>query len=61
MDETDVFAREAAAVELKAIEQGIARIAKSRDEIHTTLSPDPARARRRNSLMQDGFIRPPPP
>src|SRR5947199_2627732 len=33
MDEIDVFAREAAAVGMKAIEQGLARVKKSRDEL----------------------------
>ena len=62
MDETDVFAREAAAVGMKAIEQGIARIRKSRDEIHDNALAMIRRAHEETKfLMQDGFIRPPPP
>src|SRR5207247_6052439 len=34
MEEIDVFAREAAAVGMKAIEQGIARVRKTRNELY---------------------------
>ena len=62
MDEIEVFAREAAAVGMKAIEQGIARVQKSRNEIYDNALALIRRAREQTqSLMQDGFIRPPPP
>jgi len=62
MDEIDVFAREAAAVGMKAIEQGIARVRKGRNEIYENALALIRRAREQTqSLMQDGFIRPPPP
>lgn len=62
MDEIDVFAREAAAVGMKAIEQGIARVRKSRNEIYENALALIRRAREQTQfLMQDGFIRPPPP
>src|SRR5207244_854455 len=62
MDEIDVFAREAAAVGMKAIEQGLARVKKSRDELLENALSLIRRARdQTQSLMQDGFIRPPPP
>jgi len=62
MDEIEVFAREAAAVGMKAIEQGIARVQKSRNEIYDNALALIRRAREQTQmLMQDGFIRPPPP
>src|SRR5205809_3808654 len=62
MDEIDVFAREATAVALKAMEQGIAREAKTRDALYQGALEMIRRAREETkSLMQDGFIRPPPP
>jgi len=62
MEEIDVFAREAAAVGRKAIDQGIARVKKSRDEILEGALAMIRRAREETQfLMQDGFIRPPPP
>ncbi|MGI0147954.1 MAG: NAD(P)-dependent malic enzyme [Thermoplasmata archaeon] len=62
MDEIDVFAREAAAVGMKAIEQGIARVRKNRNEIYENALALIRRARELTQfLMQDGFIRPPPP
>src|SRR5437763_13323468 len=62
MDEIDVFAREATAVALKAMEQGIARESKTRDELLENALSLIRRARdQTQSLMQDGFIRPPPP
>ncbi|HYT00451.1 MAG TPA: NADP-dependent malic enzyme [Thermoplasmata archaeon] len=62
MDEIDVFAREAAAVGRKAIEQGIARVRKSRDELFQGALALIRRAHEETKfLMQDGFIRPPPP
>jgi malate dehydrogenase (oxaloacetate-decarboxylating) len=62
MDEIDVFAREAAAVGMKAIEQGLARVSKSRSELLENALSLIRRAREQTQvLMQDGFIRPPPP
>ncbi len=62
MDEIDVFAREATAVALKAVDQGIARVKKSRDELYDGALEMIRRAREETKfLMQDGFIRPPPP
>jgi len=62
MDELDVFAREAAAVGMKAIDQGIARVRKSRTELYENALEMIRRAREETKfLMQDGFIRPPPP
>src|SRR5437016_343326 len=62
MDEIDVFAREAAAVGMKAIEQGIARVRKTRNELYDNAIALIRRARELTQLlMQDGFIRPPPP
>ena len=62
MDELDVFAREAAAVGMKAIDQGIARVRKSRNELYENALEMIRRAREETKfLMQDGFIRPPPP
>ena len=62
MDEIDVFAREATAVALKAMEQGIARETKTRDALYQGALELIRRAREETKfLMQDGFIRPPPP
>src|SRR5256886_8196333 len=62
MDEIDVFAREAAAVGMKGIEQGIARVRKTRNELYDNAIALIRRAREQTKLlMQDGFIRPPPP
>ena len=62
MEEIDVFAREATAVGLKAMGQGIARVTKTRDELYQGALEMIRRARdETKSLMQDGFIRPPPP
>src|SRR5438309_8649241 len=62
MEEIDVFAREAAAVGMKAIEQGIARVRKTRNELYDNAIALIRRAREQTKLlMQDGFIRPPPP
>src|SRR5437016_10279766 len=62
MDEIDVFAREAAAVGMKAIEQGIARVRKTRNELYDNAIEMIRRAREETKfLMQEGFIRPPPP
>lgn len=62
MEEIEVFAREATAVGLKAIDQGIARVKKSRTDLYEGALALIRRAREETQfLMQDGFIRPPPP
>src|SRR5467141_3082419 len=62
MEEIDVFAREAAAVGMKAIEQGIARVRRTRNELYDSAIALIRRAREQTqALMQDGFIKPPPP
>jgi malate dehydrogenase (oxaloacetate-decarboxylating) len=62
MDEIEVFAREATAVGMKAIDQGVARVKKSRKDLYENALALIRRAREETqSLMQDGFIRPPPP
>src|SRR2546427_2017929 len=55
-------ARAAAAVALKAMQQGIAREMKTRDTLYQGALEMIRRAREETkSLMQEGFIRPPPP
>ncbi len=57
MDEWEVFPREAVAVGLKAIEQGIARIKLSRDELYSRAETMIKHARdMTNMLMKQGFI-----
>ena len=61
MEQEDVFSREAVAVGLKAIEQGIARVKKSRQELFERARDIIHRARAQaHHLMETGFIRPPP-
>jgi malate dehydrogenase (oxaloacetate-decarboxylating) len=61
MGEWEVFPREAAAVGAKAVEQGIARVKLSRDEIFKSAEKVIKRARdQTKSLMSTGFIPPPP-
>lgn len=61
MNDYEVFPREAAAVAEKAIEEGIARVKRSRSEILKRAAEIIARARNEaNFLMERGFIRPPP-
>ncbi len=60
MDEWEVFPREAAAVGLKAIEQGVARIECTEREILEMASSKIRRAREETGmLMQEGFIKMP--
>jgi malate dehydrogenase (oxaloacetate-decarboxylating) len=60
MDEWEVFPREAAAVGMKAIEQGVARLKMSRDELFKTSSDIIKRAREQTQcLMKEGFIKMP--
>jgi malate dehydrogenase (oxaloacetate-decarboxylating) len=57
MDDWEVFPREATAVARKAIEQGIARVDRSRDEIYNSAHAIIKRAREQTkSLMRSGFI-----
>ena len=61
MDEWEVFPREAVAVGLKAIEQGIARVKRSRDELFERAEERIKRSRDiTQNLMDEGFIAPPP-
>ncbi len=59
MDEWEVFPREAVAVGLKAIEQGVARVKKSREEL-MKMAEDTIRHAREETqvLMREGLIRP---
>ena len=57
MDDWEVFPREAAAVAMKAQEQGLARIQKSYDELYKDAMQIIKRSRDlTHSMMQDGFI-----
>ena len=57
MDEWEVFPRQAAAVGLKAIEQGVARIAMSREALFDKASRIITRAREETrALMEAGII-----
>ena len=61
MDEWQVFPREAVAVGLKAIEQGVARLNLSRDQLYEQASEIIKRARGEiQVLMDEGFIPPAP-
>ncbi|HHU36344.1 MAG TPA: NADP-dependent malic enzyme [Treponema sp.] len=61
MEDTDVFAVEAADVAMKAIEEGVARITLSWQEVHDTAAADIRSARETtNSLMDNKFIKEPP-
>jgi malate dehydrogenase (oxaloacetate-decarboxylating) len=57
MDEWEVFPREAVAVGLKAIEQGVARVKKSREELMKIAEDTIRRARQETQLlMKEGII-----
>ncbi len=61
MDEWEVFPREAVAVGMKAIEQGIARLKPSRQELYETAEARIKRSRNlTKTMMDDGFIPPVP-
>jgi len=61
MDDWEVFPREATAVGLKAIEQGIARVKKTREELFQGAEALIKRSRdMTQNLMDQGFIPPPP-
>jgi len=58
MDEWEVFPREAVAVGMKAIEQGVARLNMSSDELLAKSSATIKRAREETeSMMKEGFIK----
>jgi malate dehydrogenase (oxaloacetate-decarboxylating) len=57
MDDWEVFPREAAAVGMKAIEQGVARITMTRDELLKTATAKIKQAREMTQwMMKEGFI-----
>ena len=61
MDEWEVFPREAVACALKSIEQGVARVKPSRDELYERASAIIKNARQSTELlMKHGLIKPPP-
>ncbi len=62
MEDIEVFAREAVAVGMKAQEQGIARVQRTKQDLFESAKELIQRAHEQTQmLMQDGFIRPPPP
>jgi len=62
MDEWEVFPREAVAVGLKAIEQGLARVVRTREELMDMAEKKIHHARDTvQLLMKEGFIPPAPP
>jgi malate dehydrogenase (oxaloacetate-decarboxylating) len=61
MDETGVFAQEAADVAMQAIEEGVARLTLSREEVYRRAEADIAGARAvTEDLMKLGYIAEPP-
>jgi malate dehydrogenase (oxaloacetate-decarboxylating) len=61
MDDWEVFPREAAAVGMKAQEQGVARLEKSYDELFERATSIIKRSRDLTEIMKrEGFIKPPP-
>jgi len=61
MDDWEVFPREATAVGMKAIEQGVARLTMTREELLKKSTATIKQARELvQSLMKEGFIPPPP-
>ena len=61
MDEWEVFPREAVAVGMKAMEQSVARLTLSRDELYDQASRTIERARAEIQLLMDEGIIPPAP
>jgi malate dehydrogenase (oxaloacetate-decarboxylating) len=61
MDEWEVFPREAVAVGMKAMEQGVARLTPSRDELYNQASRTIERARAEIQLLMDEGMIPPAP
>ncbi len=61
MEEWEVFPREAVAVALKAIEQGVARVKRTKDELMRMAEEKIRSAREQvQLLMKEGYIPPPP-
>jgi len=61
MEDWQVFAREAAAVGMKAQEQGVARLTKSYDELYQHALQMIGRSRNlTQTMMEEGFIAPVP-
>jgi malate dehydrogenase (oxaloacetate-decarboxylating) len=61
MEDWDVFAREAAAVGMKAQEQGVARLTRSYEELYENASAIIGRSRQLTQMMmENGFIPSPP-
>ena len=61
MEEWEVFPREAVAVALKAIEQGVARVKRTKDELMRMAEEKIRNAREQvHFLMKEGYIPPPP-
>ncbi len=61
MDDLEVFVSEAVAVAMKAQEQGVARVKRTRQDLHDTAYALIKRAHdETRTLMQDGYIRAPP-
>ncbi len=61
MDDLEVFVSEAVAVAMKAQEQGVARVKRTRQDLHDFAYATIKRAHdETRTLMQDGYIRPPP-
>jgi malate dehydrogenase (oxaloacetate-decarboxylating) len=62
MDDWEIFPREARAVALKAIDQGIARVKPSSQELYEKAMAIIKKAREETKLlMKQGHILPPPP
>jgi malate dehydrogenase (oxaloacetate-decarboxylating) len=62
MEEWEVFPREAVACALKSIEQGVARVKPSRQELYQRASTIIQNARKSTELlMKHDLIKPPPP
>jgi len=61
MGETEMFIQEAVAVGLKAIEQGVARIKRTKEELRELASSAIKKSQEITKLhMEKGFIQPPP-
>lgn len=61
MQDTDVFAVEAADVAMKAIEEGVARVSLSWQDVHDIAARDIAESRKATALLQDSGLVPQPP
>ncbi|MHC4600959.1 MAG: malic enzyme-like NAD(P)-binding protein, partial [Planctomycetota bacterium] len=61
MDEAEVFPTEAAAVAMQAVEDGVARLTLSREEVFAIAEKDILEAQKlTRHLMDEGYIQPPP-